>query len=121
VLRRADQRDPVAGRAAARRGARRQDRAAGLRRALEARDLTCRWPGCGSPGIWSTGHHIKGWSKGARTSLDEMVLLCHVHHDYFIHQLGWTISGDPNGLLRFHHPADVLTLESPLPGRSHAA
>ncbi|HEY4865638.1 MAG TPA: DUF222 domain-containing protein [Candidatus Dormibacteraeota bacterium] len=93
----------------------------GLRRALEARDLTCRWSGCDSPGMWCTGHHIKGWSRGARTSLDEVVLLCHVHHDYFIHQLGWTISGNPNGLLRFHHPAGVCTFESPLPGQRLAS
>ena len=93
----------------------------GLRRALEARDLTCRWRGCGSPGMWCTGHHIKGWSRGARTSLREMVLLCHVHHDYFIHQLGWTISGDPNGVLRFHHPGGAFTFESPLPGQRRAA
>jgi hypothetical protein len=93
----------------------------GLRRALEARDLTCRWHGCDTPGLWCTGHHIKGWNTGARTSLDEMVLLCHVHHDYFIHQLGWTISGDPNGLLRFHHPSGLFTLESPLPGQRLAS
>jgi hypothetical protein len=93
----------------------------GLRRALEARDLACRWPGCESPGTWCTGHHIKGWDSGARTSLDEMVLLCHVHHGHFIHQLGWTISGNPNGLLRFHHPAGLFTFDSPLPAQRHAA
>jgi Domain of unknown function (DUF222) len=93
----------------------------GLRRALEARDPTCRWSGCDAPGMWCTGHHIKGWRSGARTSLDEIVLLCHVHHDYFIHQLGWTISGDPNGLLRFHHPAGLFVFESPLPGQRLAS
>jgi hypothetical protein len=71
--------------------------------------------------LWCTGHHIKGWSHGGRTSLREMVLLCHVHHDYFIHQLGWTISGDPSGVLRFHHPGGAFTFESPLPGQRRAA
>ena len=75
-------------------------RAAGLRRALEARDRRCRWPGCDALAAWSTAHHIKGWRRGARTALGELVLLCHVHHAYFIHQLGWTITGDPNGTLR---------------------
>ena len=88
----------------------------GLRRALEARDRTCRWPGCDTPGAWCTGHHITGWRNGARTSLGEMVLLCHVHHDYFVHLLGWTISGDPGGTLSFHHPGRLFTLDSPLPG-----
>jgi hypothetical protein len=92
----------------------------GLRRALEARDRTCRWRGCDTPGTWCTGHHILGWRNGARTSLGEMVLLCHVHHHYFVHLLGWTISGDPNGTLRFHHPSRLISFESPLPGRIHA-
>ena len=92
----------------------------GLRRALEARDRTCRWRGCDTPGTWCTGHHILGWRNGARTSLGEMVLLCHVHHHYFVHLLGWTISGDPNGTLRFHHPGRLISFESPLPGRIHA-
>ncbi len=92
----------------------------GLRRALEARDRTCRWTGCDALASWCTGHHIRGWARGARTCLAEMVLLCHVHHHYFIHMLGWTITGDPNGTLLFTHPGKVMTLESPLPGRIRA-
>jgi Domain of unknown function (DUF222) len=88
----------------------------GLRRALEARDRRCRWPGCDALAAWATAHHIKGWRRGARTALNELVLLCHVHHAYFIHQLGWTITGDPNGTLRFTHPVGIVTLDSPLPG-----
>lgn len=88
----------------------------GLRRALEARDRRCRWPGCDALAAWATAHHIKGWCHGARTALNELVLLCHVHHAHFIHQRGWTITGDPNGTLRFTHPAGIVTLDSPLPG-----
>jgi Domain of unknown function (DUF222) len=87
-----------------------------LRRALEARDRTCRWPGCDAPGPWATAHHIKGWRNGARTALGELVLLCHLHHAYFVHQLGWAITGDPNAALRFTHPGGIVTLESALPG-----
>jgi hypothetical protein len=87
----------------------------GLRRALEARDRGCRWPGCDTPAAWATAHHIRGWRNGAQTSLQEMALLCHVHHDHFIHTLGWTISGNPSGTLRFSHPAGIITLNSPLP------
>ena len=88
-----------------------------LRNALQTRDLTCRWPGCDAPAHWCTGHHIPGWRNGARTRLRDMVLLCWVHHTHFVHLLGWTITGDPNTTLRFHHPAGCLTLESPLPGK----
>jgi Domain of unknown function (DUF222) len=87
----------------------------GLRRALEARDQRCRWPGCDALAGWATAHHIRGWRHGAHTALGELVLLCHVHHAYFIHQLGWTITGDPNGTLCFTHPAGFVTLQSPLP------
>ena len=87
----------------------------GLRRALEARDQGCRWPGCDALAAWSTAHHINGWRRGGRTALNELVLLCHVHHACFVHQLGWTITGDPNGTLQFTHPGGTVTVRSPLP------
>ena len=89
----------------------------GLRRALEARDQGCRWTQCGAPAAWATAHHIKPWSAGGATSLADLALFCHIHHHYFIHILGWTITGDPNGTLHFTHPGGWLTLDSPLPAR----
>jgi hypothetical protein len=88
----------------------------GLRRALEARDRGCRWPFCGALAAWATAHHITPWSQGGATSLDDLALFCHLHHHYFIHLLGWTITGNPNGTLHFTHPGGWLTLDSPLPG-----
>jgi hypothetical protein len=87
----------------------------GLRRALEARDRGCRWIECGALAAWVTAHHIRPWSKGGATSLGDLALFCHLHHHYFIHILGWTITGDPNGTLYFTNPGGWLTLESPLP------
>jgi hypothetical protein len=89
----------------------------GLRRALEARDQGCRWTECGALAAWATAHHIRPWSLGGATRLGDMALFCHVHHHYFIHILGWTITGDPNATLYFTHPGGWLTLQSPLPGR----
>ena len=89
----------------------------GLRRALEARDQGCRWTSCGALAAWATAHHIRPWSQGGATRLEDMALFCHVHHHYYIHTLGWTITGDPNGTLHFTHPGGWLTLDSPLPGR----
>jgi hypothetical protein len=88
----------------------------GLRRALEARDQGCRWTECGALAAWATAHHIRPWSLGGATRLRDMALFCHVHH-YFIHTLGWIITGDPNATLYLTHPGGWLTLESPLPGR----
>jgi hypothetical protein len=90
---------------------------AGLRRALEARDRRCRWPGCEALAAWATAHHIRPWSKGGATTLADLALFCHLHHHHFIHTLGWTITGNPNGTLHFTHPGGWLTLDSPLPGR----
>jgi hypothetical protein len=87
-----------------------------LRRALEARDQGCRAPGCGMPAAWCTAHHLKPWSQGGTTSLQDTALFCFVHHNYFIHLLGWTITGDPNGTLHLTHPHGWPTLDSPLPG-----
>jgi Domain of unknown function (DUF222)/HNH endonuclease len=88
-----------------------------LRRALAARDRGCRFPGCGIPASWCTAHHIHPWKHGGRTRLPNLVLLCFVHHHYFIHQEGWTLAGAADGTLRFAHPGDGLSLDSPLPGQ----
>jgi hypothetical protein len=89
----------------------------GLRRALEARDRGCRWIECGALAAWATAHHIRPWSEGGTTSLNDLALFCHLHHHYFVHILGWTVTGDPNGTLYFTNPGGWLTLESPLPSR----
>ena len=88
-----------------------------LRRALTARDRGCRWPGCGLPASWCTAHHIRPWKHGGATRLPNLVLLCFVHHHYFIHLLDWTLTGTADALLRFTHPGGWLTLDSPLPAQ----
>jgi hypothetical protein len=89
-----------------------------LRRALTARDRGCRFPGCGLPATWCTAHHIRPWKRGGTTRLPNLVLLCFVHHHYFIHLLGWTLTGTADALLRFTHPDGWLSLDSPLPARA---
>ncbi len=86
-----------------------------IRRALHARDRGCRWPGCALPAAWCTAHHIRPWANGGTTSRTNLILLCFVHHHYFIHYLGWTLTGDPDATVTFTHPAGWLTLTSPLP------
>ena len=75
-----------------------------IRRALEARDQGCRAPGCSMPAAWCTAHHLKPWSQGGTTSLQDTALFCFVHHNYFIHLLGWTITGDPQRHPALHPP-----------------
>lgn len=49
-----------------------------IRRALLARDGTCRFPGCTSRRC--DAHHIEHWLDGGPTSLGNLVLLCRRHH-----------------------------------------
>jgi len=86
-----------------------------LRRALIARDRGCRWPGCGLPAAWCSAHHIRPWKRRGRTRLPNLVLLCFVHHHYFVHLLGWILTGEPDAELRFTRPDGQITLTSRLP------
>ena len=42
-----------------------------LRRALEARDGGCRYPGCHAPASQCEGHHLRRWIDGGLTDIDE--------------------------------------------------
>ena len=60
-------------------------------RALAVRDGGCVWPGCGAPAAWAEGHHIKAWSEGGPTDIDNGVLLCRYHH-HKLHRSGFAIA-----------------------------
>jgi hypothetical protein len=51
-----------------------------LRRALNARDQGCTYPGCERPHRWCDAHHIIHWAAGGPTSLANLTLLCRRHH-----------------------------------------
>jgi hypothetical protein len=62
---------------------------AALRRALDARDGGCRFPGC-SNRIFTDAHHIEHWLDGGETNLDNTVLLCRRHHRA-LHEHGFSL------------------------------
>ncbi len=66
------------------------------RRALNARDGHCRWPGCDRPAKWSAAHHVVHWSQGGSTDLSNLILLCHRHH-WMVHEGGWQIVHSDDG------------------------
>jgi 5-methylcytosine-specific restriction endonuclease McrA len=71
-----------------------------IRRALESRDKTCRFPGCGSK--FCDAHHIEHWANGGETKLSNLALLCTRHH-HSVHEEGYRVEmvgGEP----RFHSP-----------------
>jgi hypothetical protein len=60
------------------------------RRALQARDKQCRWPGCDRPATYTSGHHLVHWIRGGPTDLDNLILLCHRHH-WMVHEGKWQL------------------------------
>lgn len=70
------------------------------RKAIRLRDQHCRTEGCRHPAEWCEVHHLKPWSQGGRTDLDDGVLLCpHDHHRIHDPTYQWQIL--PNGQIRF--------------------
>jgi hypothetical protein len=66
------------------------------RRALTARDGTCRWPGCDRPASWTAAHHVVHWIHGGTTDLDNLILLCHRHH-WMVHEGKWQLVRSDDG------------------------
>jgi uncharacterized protein DUF222/HNH endonuclease len=66
------------------------------RRALNARDRTCRWPGCDRTASWTAAHHVVHWIHGGTTDLDNLVLLCHRHH-WMVHEGDWQLVRSDDG------------------------
>src|SRR5690606_20733215 len=41
-----------------------------MRKALQARDRGCRWPGCTAPAAWTDAHHLLPWWHGGPPDID---------------------------------------------------
>jgi Domain of unknown function (DUF222)/HNH endonuclease len=59
------------------------------RLALHALDGGCTFPHCTAPPGWCQVHHLKPWSQGGATSLDNATLVCSYDHTHRIAQ-GWS-------------------------------
>ena len=72
------------------------------RRALDAHDGGCAYPGCDLPPCQCEGHHTRdgGWAGGATTNTDEGILLCYHHHPW-VHDHDITITRDHLGDWQF--------------------
>jgi hypothetical protein len=69
-----------------------------IRRALLTRDGQCQFPGCSAQ--CCDAHHLEHWADGGSTSLDNLTLLCRRHHR-FVHEGGWTVQRDADGITSF--------------------
>lgn len=67
------------------------------RRAVIARDGTCRYPGCSAPPALCEVHHVDGWAaRRGETDVNRGVLLCWHHHDV-VHRRSVRIEPTPGG------------------------
>lgn len=65
--------------------------------ALQQRDRGCSFPGCSVPPEWCDAHHVVWWSRGGRTALNNLALVCGRHHT-IVHQRDLTASIDEHGV-----------------------
>ncbi len=73
-----------------------------LRRALQARDGGCRFPGCDRT-RFTEGHHVRHWADGGETKLANLVTLCGFHHR-LVHEGGFGLSATDDGVFVFTRP-----------------
>jgi hypothetical protein len=82
-----------------------------LRRALQARDAGCRFPGC-NHARFVDAHHIRHWADGGDTSIDNLVLLCRQHHR-LVHEQGFGVEQTDSNRIRFTRPDGRVIEEHP--------
>jgi hypothetical protein len=77
---------------------------AGLRRAIELRDVTCRFPGCrrAASGRGTDLDHTVPWPDGP-TAAGNLAVLCRRHHR-LKHSEGWSVCLDPDGVMTWTTP-----------------
>ena len=83
------------------------------RRALNARDQHCQWPGCERTASWTAAHHLVHWVQGGATDLSNLILLCHRPH-WMVHEGGWKlVRSDDHRLLAIPPVYDYYAARAP--------
>jgi hypothetical protein len=82
-----------------------------IRRALQARDRTCRFPGCDNRRFLDA-HHIEHWASGGDTKVGNLVLLCGRHHR-FVHEAGYSIVVLADSNVEFRDSWGALVADAP--------
>jgi hypothetical protein len=73
-----------------------------LRRALNARDPECCFPGC-TYRHYLDAHHVEHWADGGQTKLKNLLHLCRRHHR-LVHEGGIQVAARAGGGWRFSRP-----------------
>lgn len=73
---------------------------------LAARDKGCTFPGCETPPGWCDAHHVFPWALGGRTDLNNLTLVCSMHH-HLIDRSEWETIMLKDGRAAWIPPASV--------------
>jgi hypothetical protein len=79
--------------------------ATATRRAVQARDRGCVWPGCHRPASWGEVHHLRHWAQGGSTDLANLVTICRAHH-WKVHEGGWRLIRTDEGVVALSPVSD---------------
>ena len=75
-----------------------------LRRFIQSRDITCRFPGCNKGAKTGQVDHAREWSRGGETTRANLGMLCIRHHQLKTHG-GWSIvESSANGACTWRAP-----------------
>src|SRR5579871_2048731 len=86
-----------------------------LRRLVTLRDQHCQYPGgCDQPAAQCEPHHVVHRNDGGPTSLTNLKDYCWWHHHVVLHDLGWTLTVNPDGTSQVTSP-DGKTIHSNRP------
>ncbi|HEX3393985.1 MAG TPA: DUF222 domain-containing protein [Acidimicrobiales bacterium] len=80
--------------------------------ALVVRDEHCRFPGCDRRAAWCEGHHVRWFSAGGPTSIDNLVLLCSRHH-HRLHLGRWRARLRPDATFEVTAPSGQVARSIP--------
>ncbi|MGH3187399.1 MAG: DUF222 domain-containing protein [Streptosporangiaceae bacterium] len=92
---------------------------AAIRTAVTLRDQHCQWAGkCDQPASACEVHHLVHQADGGKTSVRDCGLYCTHHHQIMIHQLGWTVTLNPDGTTTARSPDGTKVFRSHSPPAS---
>jgi hypothetical protein len=86
--------------------------------ALAKRDGGCSWKGCDRPPAWCEAHHLRPWSQGGETSLDNGALFCFQHH-HLLHDSDWSARLAEDGVVEVVPPPRIDPQQRPLRHARH--
>jgi hypothetical protein len=86
---------------------------AAQRRWIQARDRTCRHPGCANTAGRADLDHVVPYACGGATSCENSCCLCRRHHRLKTHARGWVYALTADGVLTVTTPSNVTRTSRP--------